>query len=105
MFITIQAEPEFVNVYGAQESIPPANVAWRAGTSNWVVVPAHQSGNRLLGSMEGLQFRAQVFKDFVHEIYSKRYMSIEEGLMWDTIKKISFFLILEIIQIDVQDNM
>jgi hypothetical protein len=27
-------EPEFVNVSGAQESIPPAYVVWRAGTSN-----------------------------------------------------------------------
>jgi hypothetical protein len=26
-------EPEFLNFYGAQESIPPAYVAWRAGTT------------------------------------------------------------------------
>ncbi len=30
-------EPVFVNVSGAQESIPPAFVAWQAGTTNRVV--------------------------------------------------------------------
>ncbi len=39
-------EPEFLNVEGTREidykeSIPPDYVAWRAGTSNRVVVPAH----------------------------------------------------------------
>ncbi len=52
------AEP-FVNVHGAQESIQPAYVAWRAGTTNRVVVPARQAGNRFLGSLKGLQIRAQ----------------------------------------------
>jgi hypothetical protein len=33
-------EPVFVNVYGVQESIPPAYVACRSGTANRVVVPA-----------------------------------------------------------------
>ncbi len=28
-----KTEPEFVNVKGAQESIPPAYVAWWAGTT------------------------------------------------------------------------
>ncbi len=38
------SEPEFVNVYGAPESIPPANVAWRAGgTANKVILPARQA--------------------------------------------------------------
>jgi hypothetical protein len=46
--------PEFVNVYGAQESIPPAYVAWRTGASNRVVVPARQAGNQFLGSLKGL---------------------------------------------------
>ncbi len=40
-----------------KESIPPAYVAWRAGTSNRVV-PARQAGNRFLGSLKGLQIRA-----------------------------------------------
>ncbi len=31
---------------------------WRAGTSNKVVVPARQAGNRSLGSLKGLQIRA-----------------------------------------------
>ncbi len=51
-------ESVFVNVYGAQESISPAYVACRAGTKNRVVVPAHQDGNRFLGSLKGLQIRA-----------------------------------------------
>jgi hypothetical protein len=42
-----------------KESIPPAYVAWRAGTRNSVVVPARQAGNRFLGSFKGLQIRAQ----------------------------------------------
>jgi hypothetical protein len=40
------------------ESIPPAYVAWRAGMSNRVVVPACQARNRFLGSLKGLQIRA-----------------------------------------------
>jgi hypothetical protein len=43
-----------------QESLPPAYVApWRAGTTNRVVVPPRQAGNRFLGSLKGLQIRAQ----------------------------------------------
>ncbi len=34
----------------SEESIPPAYVAWRAGTTNRVVVRARQAGNRFLGS-------------------------------------------------------
>ncbi len=36
------SEPEFVNVSGAQESIPPAYVAWLAGTITLFVIPARQ---------------------------------------------------------------
>jgi hypothetical protein len=50
------SEPVFVNVYGAQESISPAYVAWRAGTKNRVVV--RQARNRFLGPLKGLQIRA-----------------------------------------------
>jgi hypothetical protein len=39
----------------AKESIPLAYVAWRAGTSKF---PAHQAGNRFLGSLKDLQNRA-----------------------------------------------
>jgi hypothetical protein len=42
----------------SKESIPPAYVAWRDGTSNRVVVPARKVGNRFLGSLKGLQIRA-----------------------------------------------
>ncbi len=42
----------------SKESIPPTYVAWRAGTSNRVVVLARQAGNRFLGPWKGLQIRA-----------------------------------------------
>jgi hypothetical protein len=32
----------------SKETISPAHVAWRAGTSNRVIVPARQAGNRFL---------------------------------------------------------
>jgi hypothetical protein len=41
----------------SEGSIPPAYVAWQAGTTNRVVVPARQAGNRYLGSLKGLQIR------------------------------------------------
>ncbi len=41
-------EPVFVNVNGAQKSIPPSYVAWRAGTTNRVVVQARQAISELL---------------------------------------------------------
>ncbi len=42
-FTNTGSEPGFVDVFGAQESIPPAHVAWRAGTINRVVAPARQA--------------------------------------------------------------
>ncbi len=58
-------EPVFVNDYGAQESIP--RIRFRkpmyslAGQYNKcvVVVLARQAGNRFIGSLKGLQIRAQ----------------------------------------------
>ncbi len=50
-------EPIFVNVYGAQESIPrirfhlPICSIPGRGTTNRVVVPPRQAGNRFLGSI------------------------------------------------------
>jgi hypothetical protein len=38
--------------------ISPTYVAWRAGTTNRVVVRARQAGNRFPGSLKGLQIRA-----------------------------------------------
>ncbi len=38
----------------SEESTPPAYVAWRAGTTNKVVVRVWQIGNRFLGSLKGL---------------------------------------------------
>jgi hypothetical protein len=43
-----------------KESMPLAYVAWRTGTTYRVVVPIRQAGNRFLGSLKGLQIRAQV---------------------------------------------
>jgi hypothetical protein len=43
----------------SEDSIPPAYVAWRASTTNRVVVQARQVVNRFLGSFKGLQIRAQ----------------------------------------------
>jgi hypothetical protein len=40
--------------------VPPAYVAWRAGTTNRVVVQARHAGNRFLGSLKGLQIRALI---------------------------------------------
>ncbi len=42
----------------SEKSISQAYAAWRAGTSNRVVVPARQAGNRSLGSLKGLQIQA-----------------------------------------------
>jgi hypothetical protein len=39
----IQRPYIFVNAYGAQESIPPAYVAWQAGTTKRIVVLARQA--------------------------------------------------------------
>jgi hypothetical protein len=43
----------------AKESKPPAYVAWRAGTTERVFVPARQAENQFLGSLKDLQIRAQ----------------------------------------------
>jgi hypothetical protein len=39
--------------------MPLTYVAWRAGKTYRVVVPIRQAGNRFLGSLKGLQIRAQ----------------------------------------------
>ncbi len=54
----IPARARICKRLGAQESIPPAYVAWPAGQSNRVVITARQAGNRLLGSLKRLQIRA-----------------------------------------------
>jgi hypothetical protein len=38
--------------------MPPADVVWRAGTSNRVLAPVRQAGNRFLGSVKGVQIWA-----------------------------------------------
>ncbi len=50
--------------FRAQESIPRNRiaVAWRVGITNKVAVPARQAGNRLLGSLKGLQIQALLVK-------------------------------------------
>jgi hypothetical protein len=42
----------------SEETNPSAYVAWQAGTTNRVVVPARHARNRFLGSFKGLQIRA-----------------------------------------------
>jgi hypothetical protein len=80
------SEPVFVNVYGANESIPPACVDWRAGTTNRVIVPARQAGNRFLGSLKGLQIRAQY-----HRMARGTYENIGGPLSFWTFLPISSF--------------
>jgi hypothetical protein len=43
----------------SEKSIQPNCLVWWAGTTNRVVVPARHAGNRFLGSLKGLQNRAQ----------------------------------------------
>ncbi len=43
-----------------EKSIPLAYVAWRAGTTNRVVVPDRQAGNRFRVSLKGLQIPSQI---------------------------------------------
>jgi hypothetical protein len=59
------------------ESIPPAYVAWRAGTSNRVVEPACQAGNRFLGTLKGLKIRALYIRYSI-----KVQCSTEQGQIW-----------------------
>jgi len=55
--------------------MPPAYVAWRTGTSNRVVVPARQAGNRFLGSLIGLQIRAlKLYRTARKNIYCIGYL-------------------------------
>ena len=70
-------------VTGFKEPIPPAYVAWRAGTSSRVVVPARQAGNRSSGSLKGLQTRAQdTDAEKMHEVGSKRNQMIRGQTEW-----------------------
>ncbi len=49
----------------SEDSIPPAYVAWRAGMTNRVVVPARQAGNRFMGSFKGLQIGSCILLVFL----------------------------------------
>ncbi len=49
-----------------EEAIPPAYVAWRANTTNRVIVPARQARNRFLGSLKGLQIQAQILGEVLY---------------------------------------
>jgi hypothetical protein len=52
----------FVNVEGAQESIPPAYVAWRAGTTTLYVVPVRRR-NRFIEIYSWAQYETCWRKD------------------------------------------
>ncbi len=45
----------------SEESNLPAYVAWWDGTTNRVVVPTPQAGNRFLGSLKGLQHKGSEY--------------------------------------------
>jgi hypothetical protein len=80
-----EAEPEFVNVYGAQESILPAYVAWWAGTSNRVVesFPGRTGPlgwESIPGLLKGLQIRAQSSLSFVRSCFCQDQFKPE----WET---------------------
>ncbi len=61
----------------------PVYVAWQAGTSKRIVVPARQAGNRFLDSFKGLQIRAQYLKIFSHYVlYSVWYIKIQMNLSY-----------------------
>ncbi len=64
------SEHVFVNVYGAQESIPSAYVAWRASTTIRIAVPARQAGNRFLGSSKRPTITGSVFLCVAGQAYS-----------------------------------
>ena len=62
LLIYIHTEPEFENVKGAQESVPPAYVVYLAGSRTLFVVPARQatktSGiDSFLGSLNDDKYR------------------------------------------------
>jgi hypothetical protein len=76
----LNSEPVFVNVYGVQELIPAAYVAWRAGTTNRVAVPSRQAGNRFLGSLKGLHIRApDGFPRNFRPVNLRQYISFKMG--------------------------
>jgi hypothetical protein len=62
----------------SEDSIPPDYVAWRAGTTKRVVVPARQAGNRFLGSLKDLQIRAQ------GSVSQKSFRKIYGIIKWKT---------------------
>ncbi len=61
-----------------QESIPPAFVSWRSGTTNRVVVLARHVENRFLSSLKGLQIRAQLRMGELYCRNSKAVHSVHE---------------------------
>jgi hypothetical protein len=64
----------------SEESISPAYVACRAGTTNRFVVPACQAENRFLGSLKGLQIRAL--------ISTREILAPRELIHWKTVQEI-----------------
>ncbi len=63
----------------------------RAGTSNRVVVPVRQAGNRFLGSLKGLQIRAQipypvsgVEENGMYQNRTGTYFEVHQKCRWGT---------------------
>jgi hypothetical protein len=63
--------------FDSKESIQPAYVAWRVGTSNRVVVPAQQVGNRIRVSLKSLQLRALLYALFHIDGDRSLYLSFQ----------------------------
>ncbi len=61
----------------SEESIPSAYVAWRASTTNRVVVPTHQAGNRFLGSLKGLKYGLSLV--FIYMLLSSHVFRSRSG--------------------------
>ncbi len=71
----------------SEESILPAHVAWRASSTNRVFVRARQAGNRYLGSLKGLQIRAQRSCAEVNSLHQRKCWTnsvvvLYESLLW-----------------------
>ncbi len=76
--------------FDSGESIPPAYVAWRDGTTNRVVVPVRQAGNRFLGSWKGFQIRAQLLHKNSHDNSLQRHPPLAAFCTWSSLLSVYF---------------
>ncbi len=69
----------------SEESIPPAYVAWPSGTTNRAIVLARKAGNRFMGSLKGLQIRAQISRWVLMHMFQTRSSYIQEQVVFPAI--------------------